>query len=436
MFGNRWKEKQNVFAEAAAEFDDDETGCASEHGSESESESEHFADSDAGPDSRDVTKVKKRHGLFGVGKRLQKDVEETDETLAKGQLSNTSVNKGMHILQKKKGKHKEQEQQLEPKPMPLRKRRSISETVEKVQEEEEKPAAVSFDSFDDDSNSFTSEEGFFSKAERINIEKELVSEEGTGFIVNDDGDIVEEKGAMEFYDKTQNKANRNDKKSVSMDSEEDELMHGREQTSDLEMAAQFILQGSESEPGLGLASVLPSEGVQETKSGSGLASVLPAGRVNTVFDRLKEAVDRYKDSMTNSKTDEEVSVVFDDDNHQELVFDTEEPNKFFLPNAWVYAQDKQQMWNTVCEVRIPRGKIVEIDFGLSIQLPEGCGLELQMVPGCSEKYGLRWVNGKPYYSAKEAAEGITVEVQGCTDTSYVAEYKHLFTGRVVRFGAA
>ena len=92
----------------------------------------------------------------------------------------------------------------------------------------------------------------------------------------------------------------------------------------------------------------------------------------------------------------------------------------------------QKVWNTAHEVKVPNGCVAELDFGLTIRLPKGYGVELSVIPEFVEKYGLSVTRPVRILRQEEVNSGFSVEIVGATEVSYVAEYQPLFYAKVVK----
>ncbi|MEY8334665.1 hypothetical protein AALB53_16395 [Lachnospiraceae bacterium 47-T17] len=318
-------------------------------------------------------------------------------------------------------------QTVNPPTVPIRKRRSITaEAAEQIEEDREssKKSAIEFDRLDDSlSNEFTSEAGFFAKASKQVIEDTMLSEDEAEFIMTDDGDIIEEeqqKGVMEFFGSAASGLKNEDREEVE---EEDVTSHGRECTSDENGAFTEASNVGENAKTVNLGKEVSSH---RTEHDEGILG-------DTVLERLENAVNTYNSKVRSELSSTDVNIIFDDDKHKDIVIVDPTTHKFLLPNGHVYVNGKQKAWNLVHEIRVQKYSKVELDFGISILLPAGFGLELKPVTECGTKFGLGVAEDKVLYNAQEAAEGISVTLYGCTDASYIAEYQQLFIGKVVKF---
>lgn len=125
---------------------------------------------------------------------------------------------------------------------------------------------------------------------------------------------------------------------------------------------------------------------------------------------------------------DEISIKYD--KGVELVHVCEDGTILF-PNNLVYQGGISYGWDKNFEVKVPKGDSIELDLGICIAMPTGYGIEITGAEDILDKYGMKLKEGQSVLSPLDAATPIIVQLEACTNTSYVAKYKSILKGRLV-----
>lgn len=320
-----------------------------------------------------------------------------------------------------------------PPTVPVRRRRSINQPVtEETDTGEDTKAAIIFNYNAEEVDQSVNEESFFTRTSGTKVtDTDLLTESDVQFIEDETGKIVkvDDRGKMQFrgqndrgvivpvtgHEVVDSEETGVSRREISSEIFED-VPIAEDEDDLIEDGSEDDLAGNEGE----------SESIAESKA--------TARSGERVFDFLQRTVNDYVTSLK-PIGDDDASVLFDSDVEQNLQALQDGSGRFYLPNVNVYKCGIREEWNSVHEIRVSKGAIVELDFGMSILVPNGFAVELRETPECREKYGLSVVGSALMLTPEAAARGVSVRLQGCSDMAYLAEYRPIFTARIIESDA-
>lgn len=120
-------------------------------------------------------------------------------------------------------------------------------------------------------------------------------------------------------------------------------------------------------------------------------------------------------------TDVEISYNADDVSKIELLRD----GSILLPNQRVYFGPIAEDWDSLFEVRVPRGKECELELGVHFALPDNYAIEFSGNDLMRDKHGLELADGKVLLTRQEALLPIVIRLRSISDVSYIAKYSKI-----------
>lgn len=148
----------------------------------------------------------------------------------------------------------------------------------------------------------------------------------------------------------------------------------------------------------------------------------------SVLEKVRRSVGNFT-KMNNGVTSDDVEIRYAEDELEPV--DVLKDGTLLLPNRRVYLGPMVQPWDSMSEVRIPRGQEVELDVGVSFLLPENYALEVYGADSMCDKHGLVLSDGKVLMSRQEAYFPIVLKVKAISDVSYISKLGKVVQCRLV-----
>lgn len=109
-------------------------------------------------------------------------------------------------------------------------------------------------------------------------------------------------------------------------------------------------------------------------------------------------------------------------------------NEMRLPVRRVYVNGIVMPFNSLGEVRVPNGVEVEVDFGVSVVMPDGFGIELHTIDGVDKQYGLSLAEPVVSINRQEALYPIVAKFKVLDGLAYVNKACSLVAAKFVSVG--
>lgn len=139
----------------------------------------------------------------------------------------------------------------------------------------------------------------------------------------------------------------------------------------------------------------------------------------SVSDKVIRSVQNFLKLNSGLSTDDvEIRYTSDDIEQVELLKD----GGILLPNKRVYFGPIEEAWDELSEVRVPRGKELELELGVSFILPDNFALEFLSTDLMRDKHGLELADGKVLLTRQEAFLPVVLKLRSVSDVSYVSKF--------------